>query len=282
MEAAPGVPRRALTIQKSAKSRGTLVRYLSKYGFEVDQADSAAQWLERLKANAYDLVLIDLAIPKVDAPDLLRQLRAVDSDVTVMGFHPPMRDAPDWVVEIFEGQQTRREELGAAIGRLQSRHPAAAARPAGAEFEDLVATIFEYLGGRKVFRSVVVKNRSDVHDLILRGLPAAALGHVVDAAAVLMPQEVSDAVGVSLRTVNRRRGAPRRALSREQSDRTWQFAELMVRAIEVFGSQEEAERWFRSPAMALEQKRPIDLVTSSIGVKMVEQLLIRLEHGVYT
>lgn len=151
-----------------------------------------------------------------------------------------------------------------------------------AESESLVAAVLAYLGGPKVFRRAVVKNRSDVHELILRGLPAAALGHVVDASEVLLPQEVSDAVGVSLRTVHRRRDAPRKALSREQSDRAWQFAELMVRATGIFGSQEEAERWFRSPAMALDQKRPIDLVTSSIGARMVEQLLIRIEHGVYT
>ncbi len=286
MEPATGGTRRALTIDNSPKARRTLVSYLSKLGFEVDQADSAAQGLERVKANAYDLVLVDLATPKIDAPALLSRLQAADGDLPVLGFRPPgpstRREAPKWVVEVFTGQETRREQFGAVIGRLPRRRPAAAARRARAESEDMVTAIFDYLGGRKVFRSAVVKNRSDVHDLILRGLPAAALGHVVDAAEVLLPQEVSDAVGVSLRTVHRRRDAPRRPLSREQSDRAWQFAELMVSAIGIFGSQEEAERWFRLPAMALDQKRPLDLVTSSIGARMVEQLLIRIEHGVYT
>jgi uncharacterized protein (DUF2384 family) len=34
--------------------------------------------------------------------------------------------------------------------------------------------------------------------------------------------------------------------------------------------------------MALDDRRPADLLSSPVGVEMVEQLLGRLEHGVYT
>ncbi|MFH0343200.1 MAG: antitoxin Xre/MbcA/ParS toxin-binding domain-containing protein [Chromatiales bacterium] len=37
-----------------------------------------------------------------------------------------------------------------------------------------------------------------------------------------------------------------------------------------------------APAMALDQRRPIELLSSPAGVEMVEQLLGRLEYGVYT
>jgi putative toxin-antitoxin system antitoxin component (TIGR02293 family) len=50
----------------------------------------------------------------------------------------------------------------------------------------------------------------------------------------------------------------------------------------VLGSQDEAEQWLRRPAIGLEQKRPIELLTTPAGVKLVEEYLGRLEYDVYT
>jgi len=90
------------------------------------------------------------------------------------------------------------------------------------------------------------------------------------------------ALGISLRTYQRRKDAPDRRLSREQSGRIWKFAEILGRAIELFGSWAEAEEWLECPAMALEQRKPIDLLSTPAGVESVEDHLTRLEHGVYT
>ena len=91
-----------------------------------------------------------------------------------------------------------------------------------------------------------------------------------------------DAIGISLRTFQRFKGARNGSLSSEQSDRAWRLSELLVKAAELFGSKEEAERWFDTPAPALERNKPIELMSSSVGARMVEQLLGRIEHGVYT
>jgi putative toxin-antitoxin system antitoxin component (TIGR02293 family) len=90
------------------------------------------------------------------------------------------------------------------------------------------------------------------------------------------------AVGLSLRTYQRRRDALDKPLSLEQSARAWKFAEILGRATEIFGSQAEAEAWLERPAMALEQRKPIDLLSTPAGVETVEELLTRLEFGVYT
>ena len=57
---------------------------------------------------------------------------------------------------------------------------------------------------------------------------------------------------------------------------------VLAKAVEVFGSKEEAELWLRRPAMALNGERPIDLLRSPDGKLLVQVLLGRLEHGVYT
>lgn len=58
-------------------------------------------------------------------------------------------------------------------------------------------------------------------------------------------------------------------------------AAILTKAIEIFGSTEDAELWLRSPAIGLDGQRPIDLLTSPKGKQLVEEFLARLEHGVY-
>ena len=80
-------------------------------------------------------------------------------------------------------------------------------------------------------------------------------------------------------TANARRGQLARM---EQSGKTWKFAGIMTRAIDVFGTKEDAEEWLTKPALGLEQRRPIDLLSSPAGVELVEEFLGRIEYGVYT
>ncbi len=57
---------------------------------------------------------------------------------------------------------------------------------------------------------------------------------------------------------------------------------IVIRATEIFGSREEAVQWLERPALGLDQQRPIDLLQTPAGIKLVEDFLGRLEYGVYT
>jgi putative toxin-antitoxin system antitoxin component (TIGR02293 family) len=85
---------------------------------------------------------------------------------------------------------------------------------------------------------------------------------------------------VSLRTSQRFKVTPEKPLSKEQSGRAWKFAKILAKATEVLGSQEEAEQWLERPAIGLDQRRPIDLLTTPAGEKLVKEFL-GLEYGVY-
>ncbi len=61
-----------------------------------------------------------------------------------------------------------------------------------------------------------------------------------------------------------------------------EFAEILAKATRVLGSQEEAEQRLKRPAIGLNRQRPIDLLTTPAGVKLVEDYLGRLEYDVYT
>ncbi|MBX6743162.1 MAG: DUF2384 domain-containing protein [Acetobacteraceae bacterium] len=144
-----------------------------------------------------------------------------------------------------------------------------------------LGAVADLLGGARVLRRPL-RSRLDAHDAILEGLPGAALKHLVDRLAVLRePASLEKALGMSLRTVQRHRDAPAKPLGREQSGRVWEFAELFAKATAVFGSKDEAERWMARPAIGLEQRRPIDLLATPEGRRLVAEHLERLEYGVY-
>lgn len=58
-------------------------------------------------------------------------------------------------------------------------------------------------------------------------------------------------------------------------------AKILSLASEVFGSQEEAEQWLERPAIGLDQRRPIDLLSTPAGVELVEEFLGRIAHGIH-
>jgi putative toxin-antitoxin system antitoxin component (TIGR02293 family) len=67
----------------------------------------------------------------------------------------------------------------------------------------------------------------------------------------------------------------------DESERLWRFAEILAHATRVFGSQPEAENWLNRPAIGLDQRKPIDLLRTYPGVRLVADYLTRIEHGVY-
>lgn len=138
------------------------------------------------------------------------------------------------------------------------------------------------LGGRRVLRQTV-DGPMEAHDLLLKGLPGTALGALLDKLNVLrFDQALEKAVGVSLRTYQRRKSGPAKPLNQEQSGRTWKFAEILAKATAVLGSQSEAEQWLERPATGLDGRRPLDLLATPAGTELVEDFLTRMEYGVYS
>ncbi|MBO9101019.1 MULTISPECIES: type II RES/Xre toxin-antitoxin system antitoxin [Rhizobium] len=137
------------------------------------------------------------------------------------------------------------------------------------------------LGGTRVL-SRRLTSALDAHELLLHGLPASAVDHLVGNLVFIgKSQSLEKAVGMSLRTWQRRKDAPSKPLSQEQSGRAWKFAEILAKATDLLGTQGEAEQWLERPAIGLDQRCPIDLLGTPAGVELVEDYLQRLEYGVY-
>jgi putative toxin-antitoxin system antitoxin component (TIGR02293 family) len=58
--------------------------------------------------------------------------------------------------------------------------------------------------------------------------------------------------------------------------------ELMAHARETFGDGQKAKSWLATPNRALGNRRPIDLIGSEQGCQQVDEILGRIDHGIYS
>lgn len=175
-----------------------------------------------------------------------------------------------------------------AAPRREGRLPASApvtvkASLPGSEEAELYATAANLLGGLEV-PAAEIRGPYDVHEALLKGLPGSALTTLLGSFRVLPKsgKRLEVAMGVSLRTMQRKKGDAAKRLTVEQAGRTWIFAEMLARATKILGSQDAAERWLERPAIGLDRKSPIDLLATPAGTRMVDDYLTRIEYGVYT
>lgn len=138
--------------------------------------------------------------------------------------------------------------------------------------------IAETLGGYRVMKARV-RSADLLRDRVRRGLPYSALEAL--AARLRAPLgELGDALHVPARTLARRRRAGR--LTSDESDRLVRLGRVAALAAEVLGDWPRAVRWLRQPNRALGQRVPLQHLDTDLGVREVEAVLLRIEHGVYS
>lgn len=158
---------------------------------------------------------------------------------------------------------------------------ALAESPETASAESSVQLTTELLGGRRVLHRQVA-TEEDAHELVLGGIPAEAMAKLIAGVLSLSSTVLLATIGISERSFARRKAAPKTRLPVDESERLWRFAEVLAHATRVLGSQAEAEQWLDRPAIGLDRRKPLDLLRTHPGTRLVSEYLTRIEHGVYT
>ena len=70
-------------------------------------------------------------------------------------------------------------------------------------------------------------------------------------------------------------------LRKDISSHLIQLAELFEHGYEVF-EEEHFRKWMRSKIRVLDNNRPIDLLDTAIGIQIVNDIIGRIDHGVYS
>ncbi len=99
--------------------------------------------------------------------------------------------------------------------------------------------------------------------------------------ALGLPMEkLAPLLGISKATLHRRKIAGK--LAAFESDRVVRLARLLGMACFVMASKEAGRQWLCSPQVGLGGAVPLEYAETELGAREVENLLGRIEHGVYS
>jgi putative toxin-antitoxin system antitoxin component (TIGR02293 family) len=140
------------------------------------------------------------------------------------------------------------------------------------------ADVIQALGGRRVLKREV-SNDNDLREIVRSGLPYASFRYVMQKLG-LKSSEASAVVNLPMRTIARRK--KEKKLRPDESDRLVRVARIGSIAESVLGSGAKAAAWLREPNRALGGVTPLEILDNDIGIKQVEEILGRIEYGVYS
>ena len=130
--------------------------------------------------------------------------------------------------------------------------------------------------GGKIARGGISPTR--LIQAIQGGLPFQELEELQISLDIPM-DKLAPKLGMSKATLHRRKLSGK--LDSGESDRLVRFARLMGKAIEVMESEENGRQWLTSTQVGLGGAVPLDYAETEVGAREVEDLLGRIEYGVY-
>jgi putative toxin-antitoxin system antitoxin component (TIGR02293 family) len=73
----------------------------------------------------------------------------------------------------------------------------------------------------------------------------------------------------------------RTKLNSEMSEKFLRLARVTRLALRIIGDRAEALAWLYREIPSLAKQRPMDLLDTEVGYRLVEEALLQIEHGVY-
>ena len=123
-------------------------------------------------------------------------------------------------------------------------------------------------------------NAGQIIVALQKGLPYKAIT-TLEKESGLTVESIAQVVQVPPRTLARRRKAGR--FEQLESERLLRLGMVFEKALELFeGDRAAAGRWLRSPIKGLGGQTPLTLTQTELGAREVEDLIGRLEHGVFS
>lgn len=142
--------------------------------------------------------------------------------------------------------------------------------------ERWMATYANLVGRKELFREIEATSIQEFIARLHKGLPTRTVDKVKNLIGVNR-HTLSRVLDISPRTLSRRR-----LLKPAASERLFRVSALFQRALEVLEERSAAQRWFTTPKKALGGKTPLEFSETEVGAREVEDLLGRIEYGVYT
>lgn len=113
-----------------------------------------------------------------------------------------------------------------------------------------------------------------------RGLSFKALERLTELSGITLTA-IARAIGIPERTLARRKSAGR--LAPDESERLLRISSIFEKTVDLFeGDITGAVNWLTTPKRAFGGRLPLDYSRTELGAREVENLIGRLEHGVFS
>jgi putative toxin-antitoxin system antitoxin component (TIGR02293 family) len=120
------------------------------------------------------------------------------------------------------------------------------------------------------------KNLVKVSELIEHGIAKKEIETLIEYLELKVP-EIAKAAAVSSSTVSR--WDPETSIGVAGSSQFFKIDELIKKGVDLFGGPEEFKGWLNAQNIALGNQVPLKLVTSQIGIELVDEALDALHYG---
>lgn len=135
------------------------------------------------------------------------------------------------------------------------------------------------LGGN----GIVTKPIQSDFDLIAlsnEGLTKASLDALISHLGISKKSFSENILDASVKTIERKKSTDK--LDKRTSSHIIEITKVVEHAFEVFEDEEKVKRWLNLPNRALNNIKPIDLFYLPTGLGMVNDILGRIEHGIFS
>ncbi|SEN87998.1 putative toxin-antitoxin system antitoxin component, TIGR02293 family [bacterium A37T11] len=135
------------------------------------------------------------------------------------------------------------------------------------------------LGGSSAIQASIDSD-FDLIALSNQGLKKASLDALIGFMGMTKKYFAEHILDISVKTLERKKSDD--TLDRHTSSHIIEVAKVVEHAFKVFEDAEKVKSWLNTPNRALNQMKPIDLFYIPTGLAMVDQVLGRMEEGVYS
>lgn len=150
-----------------------------------------------------------------------------------------------------------------------------AKRPLSSSHHD----IRRWLGGDSKIKAPI-QSDFDFIAVGASGLTKASVDALANHIGISRKSMAEDILDVSVKTMERKAATAK--LDKKTSSHVMEIARVMQHAFEVFEDEEKVKLWMSRENRALNGKSPVQLFDTLTGLNMVNDVLGRIEEGVYS
>jgi putative toxin-antitoxin system antitoxin component (TIGR02293 family) len=134
------------------------------------------------------------------------------------------------------------------------------------------------LGGKQ-FTPKVPESSMEFYQIGEVGVKKSSLKALADTIGIPMV-EMCDLLNISYKTLARK--GKDDLLDGWISSHSIEIAQTIARGLALFEDREKLKRWLQKPNRALKGKIPLELLKYPTGIRLVNQIMLRLEEGIHT